>query len=164
MIRLGARVRDLLSGITGIAVGRTEWLYGCARIAIESIELKKDGKPSDSIWLDEQRVEETESDGNENPFVYCPFDVVTPVSCDVVLGSRVKDKLTGFEGIASSKTVWSSGNVLIGIEPTTLYEGKPIQAHSFEAQRVEILEVKKPPVSKDNSAVSGGPQNDPAIP
>ena len=56
MIQLGTRVRDNLTGFEGIAVGRTEWQYGCTRIGIEPTELR-DGKPIDVQWFDEQRVE-----------------------------------------------------------------------------------------------------------
>lgn len=55
MVKLGNKVKDNITGFTGIATGRTEWLYGCARICIEPQELK-DGKPIDSCWFDEQRV------------------------------------------------------------------------------------------------------------
>jgi hypothetical protein len=57
MIELGNKVRDTLTGFAGIAVGRTAWLYGCARIAIEPTKLGKDGKPGELQWFDEQRVE-----------------------------------------------------------------------------------------------------------
>jgi hypothetical protein len=56
-IKLGNRVRDVYTGFEGIATGRTEWLYGCARITIEPTELDKDGKLLDSQWFDEQRIE-----------------------------------------------------------------------------------------------------------
>ncbi len=55
-INLGDKVKDALTGFTGIAVGYTEWLYGCVRIAIESEKLDKDGKPQDELWFDKQRV------------------------------------------------------------------------------------------------------------
>jgi hypothetical protein len=57
MIELGNKVRDTLTGFTGIAVGRTTWLYGCTRIAIEPNKLGKDGKPAEPHWFDEQRIE-----------------------------------------------------------------------------------------------------------
>ncbi len=53
---LGSLVRDTITGFSGIAVGRTTWLYGCARITIEPTELR-DGKPIEPQWFDEQRVE-----------------------------------------------------------------------------------------------------------
>lgn len=153
MIELGSKVRDLVTGVTGVASARTEWLYGCARIAVDATELKADNKLFETMWLDEQRVEEVEKG----------FFPTNPVpDSNIKLGSKVKDKITGFEGLAVAKTTWASGNVTIGIEPTTLHEGKPIEAHSFEQQRVELIEEKAPPISKQNSAVSGGPQNDPS--
>lgn len=59
-IKLGDLVRDRLTGFTGIAIGRTDWLYGCSRIGIEPKELDKEGKPREASWFDEQRVEVVE--------------------------------------------------------------------------------------------------------
>lgn len=56
MISLGNRVRDVYTKFEGVAIGRTDWLYGCSRIAVQSLELK-DGKPIDAEWFDEQRLE-----------------------------------------------------------------------------------------------------------
>ena len=60
MIKLGSRVKDIYTGFEGTATGRTEWLYGCTRIAIEPTELHE-GKPIESVWFDEQRVVEVEA-------------------------------------------------------------------------------------------------------
>jgi len=152
MIELGSKVKDLVTGTEGIAVARTEWLYGCARIGVECQELAKDGKLKEIGWYDEQRIEEISKDA---------FPVQVNAETNIKLGSKVRDKVTGFTGMAVAKTCWTSGNVTIAIEPTTLHEGKPIDPHSFEWQRVELIEEKAPPISKDNSASSGGPQKDP---
>ena len=56
MIRLGDKVRDNITGFTGVATGRTEYLYGCVRICIEPAELH-DGKPVEALWFDEQRLD-----------------------------------------------------------------------------------------------------------
>lgn len=45
-IRPGDKVRDTITGFTGIAVCRSEWLNGPARIAVQGSSLK-DGLPSD---------------------------------------------------------------------------------------------------------------------
>lgn len=58
-IQLGSKVRDSISGLSGIATGRATFLYGCVRVLIEPQELK-DGKPIDPVWFDEQRVEVVE--------------------------------------------------------------------------------------------------------
>jgi valyl-tRNA synthetase len=77
------------------------------------------------------------------------------------LGSKVKDVFTGFTGIATGRTEWLFGCTRICIEPTELTDGKPIESVWFDEQRVEVVEDKSPPVSKDSSAVSGGPKGDP---
>lgn len=56
-IKLGSRVKDVYTGFAGIAIGRSEWLYGCARFLVEPFDLDKDGKVREAVWFDEQRVE-----------------------------------------------------------------------------------------------------------
>lgn len=35
MIQLGDKVKDMVTGISGIAVAKTEWINGCVRYTIE---------------------------------------------------------------------------------------------------------------------------------
>ncbi len=56
MIELGDRVKDRISGLKGIAVGITNYLYGCKRIMVQPEETK-DGKPVDTFYLDEPQLE-----------------------------------------------------------------------------------------------------------
>ena len=60
MIKLGNKVKDSITGFTGIAIGRTEWMYGCARVGVRSTELT-DGKPVDDQWFDEQQLSVVEA-------------------------------------------------------------------------------------------------------
>jgi hypothetical protein len=55
MVKLGDKVTDSLTGFTGIATARTEYLYGCVRILVEPTELR-DGKPVEGQYFDEQRL------------------------------------------------------------------------------------------------------------
>jgi len=50
-IELGKKYRDRISGFTGIATGRHEYLNGCVRITITATELH-DGKPVDPQTFD----------------------------------------------------------------------------------------------------------------
>lgn len=79
----------------------------------------------------------------------------------VRLGSKVRDTLTGFSGVATARTVYLYGCVRITITPTDLRDGKPGEDHWFDEQRVEVLEEREPAVSPASSATSGGPQRDP---
>ena len=82
----------------------------------------------------------------------------------IKLGDRVKDKYTGFEGIAIARTEWLYGCTRITIESTTLHEGKTIDPHSFDEQRVIRVEEAQPFVSPQSEARTGGPYPDPARP
>lgn len=55
-IQLGQKVRDRISTMEGIAVGRTIWLYGCVRIAVQP-QMLKDGVPADCPWIDEPQLD-----------------------------------------------------------------------------------------------------------
>ena len=55
MVELGDRVRDKISGLQGILVGVTYWLYGCRRLSIQPEE-SKDGKPADYFTIDEPQA------------------------------------------------------------------------------------------------------------
>lgn len=65
----------------------------------------------------------------------------------VVLGTKVKDKITGFEGIAVSRTTYLYGCVRVCVEPQGLHDGKPIESQYFDEQRLEDVP----------TAVTGGP-------
>jgi len=51
-IKLGDEVIDIASGFKGVAIGRTQWLYGCGRITIQP-KVGKDGKLPDDKTFDE---------------------------------------------------------------------------------------------------------------
>lgn len=57
MVRLGERVRDLITGFAGVATARVEYLNGCVRIEVTPKALHE-GKPMDAQWFDEQRIDD----------------------------------------------------------------------------------------------------------
>ena len=80
----------------------------------------------------------------------------------VKLGSRVKDRITGFTGIASGRAEYQFGCAQVLITPEGLKDGQPLNAHWFDEQRVEVVEETAPVVSPASSAKSGGPQHAPS--
>ena len=58
MIQLGDKVKDNITGFTGIANCRSIYLNGCISIQVISNKLGSDGKEIDE-WFDEQRLEIT---------------------------------------------------------------------------------------------------------
>ena len=55
-VLLGAKVRDKVTGLEGIAVSRHDYLYGCTRISIQP-EVDKDGKVPDIHTCDAPQLE-----------------------------------------------------------------------------------------------------------
>jgi hypothetical protein len=55
-ITLGDKVKDTVTGFTGIAVARVNWLHGCDRIIIQPAGTDKDGKIFESQHFDEPQV------------------------------------------------------------------------------------------------------------
>ena len=53
---LGAKLRDKVTGLTGIAMVRAEYATGCHHYGIQPTELNN-GKPIDWEWLDVSRLE-----------------------------------------------------------------------------------------------------------
>jgi hypothetical protein len=55
-IGLGDEARDTITGLTGIVIGRFEYLNGCVQLRIQPKELK-DGKPVESSVFDIEQLE-----------------------------------------------------------------------------------------------------------
>lgn len=64
-IKLGDKVKDKISGFTGIATGKADYLAGCIRIQISPQTLDKDGKPGGEEWFDEDLVETVKENGEK---------------------------------------------------------------------------------------------------
>lgn len=56
VVKLGQKVRDTITGLEGIAVARTVWMYGCVRITVQPMEVKE-GKPAEMVFVDEPQLE-----------------------------------------------------------------------------------------------------------
>jgi hypothetical protein len=56
MIQLGARVKDQITGFTGVVTGRVEYITGCHQVLVQP-PCKPDGDYVENRWLDEDRVQ-----------------------------------------------------------------------------------------------------------
>lgn len=59
-IKLGEKVKDSITGFSGVTIARTDWLYGCVRFGVQTSELHE-GKPIDPVWFDEAQLVSIES-------------------------------------------------------------------------------------------------------
>lgn len=55
-IQLGQQVKDVVTGFTGIAMSRVEWMNGCVRLGLQP-QVDKDGKHPDLVYIDEVQLE-----------------------------------------------------------------------------------------------------------
>lgn len=55
MIELGQEVRDIITGFTGIATGRCEYITGCSQVLVAP-PMDASGSVPSASWFDLQRV------------------------------------------------------------------------------------------------------------
>ena len=60
-ISLGDKVRDTLTGVEGIAFGRSSYMTGCDHVGIKRSGTDPNGKAFDLHWVDEPLVEVVEA-------------------------------------------------------------------------------------------------------
>lgn len=53
---LGCFYKDVISGASGISIGRVEYITGCNQVLLEP-GIDAQGKKVDAFWVDEQRCE-----------------------------------------------------------------------------------------------------------
>ena len=70
---------------------------------------------------------------------------------EIPLGYEVRDKITGFKGLAVAKLVFLNGCVQYSLKPKLDKDSKMVDASVFDSQQVEIIGmgiVKKVPKPK----------------
>ncbi len=68
----------------------------------------------------------------------------------ITLGLPVKDRVSGFKGIATGRSTYLSGSAHICITPKVGKDGKKQEGHWFDEPMVDVVGKKK---------VKGGPRN-----
>jgi len=57
----------------------------------------------------------------------------------ITLGSKVRDRVTGFEGVATARCEELTSCVSYAVQPPSLQEGKVPERHWFDEPRLEVL-------------------------
>lgn len=81
------------------------------------------------------------------------------------VGDRVKDQVTGFEGIVVAKTEWLHGCVRLTVQPEKLdKDGKPREPGTFDEPQLLLLKAGVVKTRKDapKDARNYGPRDDKA--
>lgn len=71
-IELGDEVRDLVTGLQGIATAKIDYLVGCRHIGVTLAHLNDDGVPFPVQWVDEPQLEVVKRHAVDIPIGYEP--------------------------------------------------------------------------------------------
>lgn len=78
------------------------------------------------------------------------------------LGDKVRDIVTGFEGIAVARTEWLVGCTRVSVQPRSLDKDGAVQSHqTFDEPQLELLEagsVTIPTAKSEDHRERGGPR------
>jgi len=79
----------------------------------------------------------------------------------IKLGSKVKDTVTEFTGIAVVRSIWLWGCIRIGVQPSEIIDGKPVEEVWFDESRLELVkEGKKKSEINEGKEKHGGPRRE----
>lgn len=141
---LGVYVRDQLTGFEGTIDGRAHRLGGFDQYSIKP-KVDDAGKMQEGFWLDENHLVE-DAGKSLAPVHGAP-------TFKYKIGEKVKDKLSGFDGVVESQIQWINGCQSYWVDSVKLVDGKPATATFLETQ----LESKNKVVELENSGKVGGP-------
>lgn len=141
---LGKSVVEIVSGFTGIAVVRTEFMNGNVQYTVTAPV--KDDKVTDLTF--DAHVLELVRGGREVP-------VLTPEAEAVpLLGCKVVDPITGYEGVAIRRCVFCNGCIYYVVAGKYDPNAKDHERF-FETSRLKVLDHK--PVHSGKRSGTGGP-------
>ena len=82
----------------------------------------------------------------------------------IELGDLVKDRVTGFKGVAIGMTTWLYGCARVVVQPTGVNkEGRTYETQSFDEPQLEVVKKAKQKDKPDNHK-TGGPNMEPRLP
>lgn len=66
----------------------------------------------------------------------------------IKLGQKVRDKISGNEGVVVARTEWLHGCVRLTIQPEGTKDGCPFDAFVVDEPQVEVVDRRAPPAPK----------------
>lgn len=144
-MKLGQKVKDLVTGFEGTVVYLAYYLHGCVRVRVQP-PMGADGKIPDSYTIDEPQLIVT----NTKQVVKAKI-----AKQNVKLGQQVLDPVSGFTGVAAGRVVYLNGCSRIAVAPSVNKDGEMVDEHWFDEPQLEVLSTKK--VVKEGSKSTGGP-------
>ena len=75
---------------------------------------------------------------------------------EITLGNKVRDKVTGFTGIATAKVEYINKCVQFCVKPPVGKDGKMVDGEYIDIEQLEVVSKGK----SINAKATGGPQRD----
>ena len=128
-IKLGVIVKDMVTGLVGVAENRATFLYGCDRYYVQP-RVREDGSVPSGMMIDapQLRVAELEA----------PVMEPAPEPEQLVqLGQLVFDPVCGREGTATGRSVYLNGCSRIFVEPKQVSD-REIPGWWVDEQQLEL--------------------------
>lgn len=90
------------------------------------------------------------------------------INTAIELGWRVKDSISGFQGIATAFARFINGCERIEITPEQMKDGKLLDTHYFDAQQLVVIDTNparnvKPENQPTATDAPGGPHSTPTV-
>lgn len=151
----GQYVKDLVTGIEGYVDNIATYMYGTPRVCIQPKSLK-DSKVPDSFTVDTPQVKILKAKR------LVEKDAAPP---RWEFGQKVRDPITGVEGVYFARAVFMNGCARVGLQPTKLdKDGKPLQGIWFEEAQLETvgrLKASRTEAEEKKARNTGGPWDKP---
>lgn len=143
---LGRKVRDKVTGFTGIATSWHDKFDGAPQIGI-SPPVDDKGNNVEALCFDVAQVEAVESK------IHRTIEAVPPAPHSFNLGDEVRDTISGFVGKITDFTTFLNGCVYVQLQPQTTKNEFPDRVH-LPINRVELKNPVKAPTEPPRR---GGP-------
>ncbi len=145
---LGDKVRDMISGLSGIAIAVTHQLSGNIQVGIapegEGKEIPKGG------WIDIHQVERV----GPGTLEVCPAEDTS----HIVLGTKIEDSITGQTGIALERIIYMNGCTHIMMQPRIGKDDKIPGAMQLDWKRVKTIDASIHLATAVPPPISGSPK------
>jgi len=73
----------------------------------------------------------------------------------IKLGDKVKDRVTGLEGIVVARTDWLNGCIRMVVQPQLLKDGKPVDTSCFDIEELVLVKADALPPKPEERRTNG---------
>lgn len=152
--RLGDRVKDRVSGFTGVVTSLHRYLQGCDRMTVQP-PTGGDGKLLEASSFDAPDLEVIDAQ-------LVPYHDRRDKSYtgDVELADKVRDRVSKFEGVAVARHIYLNGCDRISVQPIVDKKDTALpDSKAFDAPQLEVIkrEYIKYETSTEERRRIGGP-------